>query len=242
MRVLGFASGRGFREEQVYLAVVNAYCMGNPRGPLRNDSVASAIPCPGKERIIRDYLARYISGAPDPVLPDFPWRWSVECAGEGEHGEGETAALYADTPVEGGTYLVFHEATASVLTGESTETGLLFAACRTVPDGISAPLPDTAMPLRVHYTGKNRLTLMDAKGCVLTAREGLERTEMTEMTQAEGAGEWILERVHGGWRIRSAFLRRGEKSPWALQVSAGSLQTRPMERNGLFIFNFYAPR
>lgn len=252
VRIEGFSNGRAFDENAIYLVAVNNYILGNDLCGLRDysekDAVWSQI-AENNGESIHDIIAEYIRyrcAAGAVLTPDaFTWHWSIDYLADPSAlapYDGETAATLANTPEDGHTYILYHEAEGRTIKENKLNHGFASEACDAYGNDLTAPLPEDVLPLTVHITDQDRMQLSftDPQGRYLTCgtNGGLMLTD--EMADND-LSLWTLKEANGGWFIISAG--RGSKSnnSQAIQLYSNCFSTYSFSETGYFIFNFYEP-
>ena len=244
VRITGFANGRPFEEDRVYLAAVNNYLLGNERCGLRDYHMEDAVWFQlenGDGSTIHDIIAEYIAGRTAEnggVIPeqDFPWHWEMGYSADPKEFpayEGVPGAVLAEKPEEGHAYVIYHEAQESALTARDTGEGLEAAACPAYGEVLPAPLPETALVFTAYCGGDDTFRFRDAEGRWLVSAAG--RLALQEEPEDESLSCWRLEEAYGGWYVINA----GTGGRQALEYYGGHFTTYWLNQNGFYTFNFY---
>ena len=240
----GFANGRAFQPDALYLVAVNNYLIGNERCGLRHFSAEDALWSQLEEEdegTIQDIIIEYIMretlrlGGLSPKA--FNWSWSMvytdDPAGMPAY-EGRTVATLADRPRDGCVYVLYHEAQGCALTGRNSSDGLSVTQIDCYGDALVDVLPDDALVFTVHETEEGLLTLTDQDGRYLTCGNsgGLF---LTDAPADERLSLWQLIEGDCGYYIESANVGNS----YALQYYNGKVTTYSLDPSSLFLFNFY---
>ena len=242
--ISGFANGRPFEPDALYLVAVNNYILGNERCGLRSFSEEDALWSQledGNEGTVQDILIEYIAreteraGGLSPGA--FNWNWSVTYSDDPTAlpaYEGRTVALLTDRPQDGHVYVLYQEAQGCTLTEDSNSDGLNTAEIAAYGDALVDEIPDDALLFTAHETEDGLLMFTDPEGRFLTCGEsgGLSLTDVP----ADGRlSLWQLIEAENGYYIKSAGARNNQ----ALQYYGGRITTYWLDPSGLYLFNFY---
>ena len=240
----GFANGRPFQPDALYLVAVNNYLVGNEHCGLRPFSAEDALWSQlevGNEGTIQDIIKEYIARETERVGGLSPeainWKWSIiysENPAAMSAYEGRTVAVLADRPQDGHDYVLYHEAQSCTLTDHSNSGGMDAAEIASCGDALVDVLPDDALIFTVHEAEEGLLMLTDPDGRYLTCGDsgGLSMTD----TPADGLlSLWQLIEADGGYYIKSAAAGNNQ----ALEYFGGRITTYPLAPSVLYLFNFY---
>lgn len=202
----GFSNGREFRDDEVYTVSTITYYIGNHNCGLRkfsNDDVvvSQADIYPGES--IQQLLCGYISRKSEEegaLRPDAQWHWSVEYNADEEAPDEAKAAVYAEKPEDGHSYVIFNEGEGRVLLRKGAEGSLSTAECEEYADVITGALPEDAAVLTAHEQPDGRFCLTDQDGKYLNAGTGRSLTLADEKGSADES-LWELRPADGGWYI-----------------------------------------
>ena len=240
----GFANGRPFSPDGVYLVTVNSYILGNHLCGLRKwsteDTLWSQVTDDAGETIydsIQDFIVERWQRGESVTAETQNWQWSVIWSGDPadqKASDGQAAARLAAAPQDGHRYVLYHEAQGSTLTGmekDGVVTAVEITACG---NDLLAPLPEDALIFTVQMAGDDTLRLMDQSGRYLCC--GLMGNLMF---QDEDAGQkdslWQLIPAESGFYLKSA----DSTENYALQYYGGRFCAFRLSSGGWYLFNFY---
>lgn len=244
----GFANGRPFEKDAVYLVAVSNYILGNEHCGLRDYGEEDTVwPGQGTEReeVIQDTIAEYIRDrcAEDGTLtPDaFGWHWSAGYSADPAAlppYEGEVTAHLTEKPEEGHTYVLYHEAEGQVFLDRVTNGGLGAGECRAWGEDLIDPLPENALLFSVRPAEDGTLYILDRSGrCLSCGSAG--GLSLTDGEAANGLSRWRLEPARGGWYVVNAGEGSAANGRQALEYYNGRFSTYQHAERAQFIFNFY---
>lgn len=235
----GFADGRAFDPDAVYLVAVNNYILGNERCGFRIFSDADTVWSQAEdgEGIIQDVIQEYITdlcGEGGTVSKDLiNWRWSITYTGEPEVWDGPAAAVRVDAPAEGRRYIILQETQECTLTTEPDSDGFRTAGVPTRGECLTE-LPEAALILTAHISGEDTVALTDPAGRYLACGPNGGLT----LTEADAESDlllWKMVPAEGGYYLLSA----GAENRQALEYYGGRINTYWLGYSGQFLFNFY---
>ena len=237
--IKGFANGRSFDPDRIYLAAVSDYVLGNEQCGLRDFSVDDAIwrQTDGNGEAIQNLIADYIILQGRVTPAEFSWTWKNIFSASLEDTalpEEETAAALVSVPKDGQRVVIFNEAEQCALTGQQSSGQLGAEAWEAQGPALKSPQPGAVLVFTVQAaengmyrfrTPGGRWLVPDADGITLSAEpEGAELTW------------WTLEPAYGGWNIVNA-----EMKDRALEVQYGLAAVSQRGEGDTFVFNFYEP-
>ena len=240
----GFANGRSFQPDTLYLVAVNNYILGNERCGLRTYSAEDALWSQveaGSEGTIQDIIKEYIVRETERVgglSPEaFNWKWSIIYSDDPAAMpayEGRTVAVLADRPQDGHVYVLYQEAQSCTLADRRNSSGMDVTEIANYGDALVDVLPDDALIFAAHEAEEGLLMFTDQDGRYLTCGDigGLSLTD----APADGLlSLWQLIEADGGYYIKSA----GAGNDQALQYYGGRITTYQFSPSGLYLYNFY---
>ena len=240
VRIEGFANGRPFDPDGIYLVAVNNFILGNERCGLRNWSEEDALfsqDADEQKGTIQDYIAEYI--ASQSVSPEaFTWRWSITFSEDPAAlppPDGPEAALRVDEPEEGGVYVLYNEAQGCTLADRESGSGYGTVSIEAWGDALVGPIPEDALIFTAHRVDTDTLMLTDRCGRYFTSGTG----GGLSLTDAPADGDlslWQLLPVENGWYLKSV----GAENDQALEVYNDRVSTYRLGSASPNLFNFYA--
>ena len=243
--ISGFANGRPFTEDGVYLVTVNNYLLRNEGCGLRSYSSADAVWAQGEDEAVQHIIASYVLKCCEEdgeLTPDrFPWRWSITWSGDPaalQPREGEAAATLRSTPEEGGTYVILEEAEGLALGTQPLGSGFATVACEIRGDALCAPLSGEAQRFTVKMREDGGMTLVNEDGLYLTGAAGGGLILAPEPAEGD-LSLWTLQPAYGGWNVVCAGL--SESAPVGLEFYRDHISTYAVSGTSNFVFNFYQP-
>ena len=247
VQIQGFANGRAFREDTVYLVAVNNYILGNDSCGLRSfradDTVPFLLKDGGDAKIIQDVLADYIrketeeKGAVTPQA--FNWNWKITYAADAVDlpaYDGKIVACLNTRPEDGQSCILYSETQERAVTSRINNGGLAQVAIPVYGDAMVDSLPEETLVLTVHVDAEGRIAMTDPAGRYLTG--GVNGSLSLSTEPAEGdLSLWTLEEAKGGWYIVNA----GAEGNQAIEASSDRFLMYSLEPAGTYVFNFYTP-
>ena len=244
VQIEGFANGRAFEAEKVYLVAVNNYILGNENCGLRIFSTDDAIWSQGKDdsgRSIQDLIGEYLllmqkeKGGVSPE--DFNWHWEIVYSAGADDDPGreiKAAARLETLPEDGGRYILYQEAEGRAFGGWDTTNGFESVKWEVCGTALPAPVPEAALVFTAHAETGDLFRFTDPDGRYLVC--GPTGGLMTDASpEEEELSRWRLEPAYGGWNIINA----GAEGDQAIQCYTGRFVTYRNVKNSNFIFNFY---
>ncbi len=240
----GFASGRAFEPDALYLVAVNNYLLGNERCALRAFSAENALWSQLDEEnedtiqeMIKEYIVRETERAGGLSPEIFTWKWTLVCPEDPSvlsSDEGRTVAVLADRPQDGHQYVLYHEAQGCALTGRSSGDGLEVVKITRHGDRLVDALPGDVLVLTAHETmeGSLMFTVPDGR-CLASGESG--GLLLTDVSKEDRPGLWQLMEADCGYYVLSA----GASNRLALQYYDRRVTTYRLDPCGLYLFNFY---
>lgn len=240
----GFADGRAYEPDALYLVAVNNYILGNERCGLRawtaEDALWSQLE-DDREATVQDIIREYIVGETEragDVSPEaFNWSWSLVYEGDQAAltAENEAAAVLADAPEDGRCYALYQEAQGCALTSRADGSG----GYETTPiasrgDALVDEIPQDTLIITAHVQDGGKVMLSDERGRYLTAGSG-GGLSLTDGPADNGLSVWLLIPAEGGYYLKSEAARNNQ----ALEYRDGRIKTYWLSATGMNLFNFY---
>ncbi len=240
----GFANGRSYDPETVYLVTVNNYILGNDQCGLRRFSTEDALWAQMTDDAggtiqdsIREYITDRCADGGTITPEDFSWNWYITWSADPADlppYEGTVSAVFAKTPLDGRRYVIYHEAQECTLTDRPNSGGFSTTGIPCYGSSLVEPLPEDAQVFTVHPEGEDMLTLTDARGQYLNCSAG-GGLSLTEEKAENNQSLWQLVPVNGGYHLKPA----GAEKNLALQFYGGKISTYRPDLTEAFLFNFY---
>ncbi|MBR2822282.1 MAG: bifunctional metallophosphatase/5'-nucleotidase [Clostridia bacterium] len=239
----GFANGRAFLPDELYLVAVNNYIVGNDRCGLRSFSADDALwsqwedENAGKTQdLIRDYIVQETERAGGVSPEAFNWSWSLvfpEDPAALPAYEGRTAAVLADRPLDGHAYVLYQEAQGCTLTDRPSGSGLQTVEMASCGDALVGALPEDALIFTVREEAEG-LLLIDQQGRYLSCG-GSGSLLLTNAPSDNGLSLWQPVMGSCGFYIRSVGCGNNQ----VLEYYGGKVSTYSQSTSDRFVFNFY---
>ena len=239
----GFANGRPFEDDRVYLAAVNNYILGNARCGLRSFSAEDAIwaQMEGDGEIVQGLIAEYLTRQGTVTPADFGWHWEITYSGNTEDvqlPEGtEAGANMVLIPADGQQVIIYHEAEQLAMTGEPANGGLDAVRWEAAGEVLAGSKPEGAVVFTVHADENYVFRFSDPEGRWLVTTPSGNSLTLEKEPADEKLACWHLEPGYGGWYI----VNEGARYSQALELYSGRFTTYGLSPSGLYTFNFYEP-
>ena len=243
--IRGFANGRPFEEDALYLVTVNNYTLGNERCGLRSWTAEDTLWSQAEEggdKNIQDAIADYVRHETEEkgaLTPDaFNWEWKITYSADPAAlpaYTGRIAAWLVSRPADGQSVVIYNEADGCVMTGRTSGRGLGRANVGAYGNALVDYLPEEALVLTARVDAEGRYAFTAPDGRYLSAVSG--GLWLTDGPAERNRSLWTLRRAEGGWNILSA----GDDSQ-AVELYSGVFTTYRPENTSAYLFNFYAPK
>ena len=243
VEIESFSNGRAFDPDALYLVALNNYILGNAGCGLRAYSADDALWSQAADDAggtvhdcIRDYITGICAGG-GSVSPDlFTWKWEMvwlEDPAALQEYAGETAAVLAEAPLDGHSYVIYHEAQGCTLTEQIANGKAKTADIPARGNFLTGALPEDALVFTVHTESGGTLMLTDRKGRYLSCGRG--GLYLAEEPAEHSRSAWRPVQAEGGYYLVSA----GAENEQALEYYDGYINTYRVNANGSYLFNFY---
>ena len=243
----GFANGRTFRDDDIYLVAVNNYIIGNDNCGLRSYTIEDSIwnqLDDDNSGIVQDLIADYIisrTSTGGSVTPSsFNWHWEITYSGTDAGPTPDPKnilAKYENDPQDGKNYIIYQEKTGISFSNIPSATGG-YSGIEIPLSGtyLTGKLPDGAIVFTLFYDENMNFTLRDQKGNFLVS--SADGTLMfTDRPVEDRYQFWRMEKVDGGWIIVNV----GASGKQAIEYDEGTFKAKTYSNfnTGAFVFNFY---
>ena len=246
VRIEGFADGRPFEDEGVYLAAVNNYLLGNERCGLRIFSADDAVWAQPEDETVQDLLADYVKAQCEAngvlTTAPFTWHWSIEFGADPAEAtayDGPVAARLVSAPEDGHRYVIMQEGERMALSGSSEGSGLEGVPCTAWGNILAAPLDPEAQRFTVRLQEDGSMALVNDDGLYLTGAANGGGLSLTPEMAEDGLSLWTLREANGGWNILCVGTAKSGNYPKALEFYNEIITTYGVGSGGIYVFNFY---
>lgn len=240
----GFANGRPYDPDALYLVVVTNYILGDEGSGLKRYSDEDALwsqQNDGSGGDIRDSIRKYIARktqAEGSVSPEaFSWRWTLLYSGDPatpQSDPGRTVARRVDVPEDGHRYILYQESEGCTFSDRVIVNTITSAAIAAEGDSLTDAVPENALIFTVQIAKDDAVRLRDSRGRFLTCGESGGLT-LTEIPDGEALSLWQLIPMNGGYCLLSS----GSRNNQAIEFYNGRFSTYQMSSSAQFLFNFY---